>query len=394
MSKNKNKIPVIVFTNRGHTQRDHIESVSGHAQIPQIVCNKLYSADYDVTFITPRSAKDDDILAILDHRIKVRLVYNATPRFRSGGLNHLKLLFLIAQLYRIFRQNKGSIIHFFGMKRVGLLLGLLSLIGGPSYSVFTAVHYYKPSENNFLRMIECYLLRQIDCILPTSQYIAEIFERIGVQITGVLRPGLHKDFKESVDWLNKHEHVSRKSVLYWRDATYGNGVDIAIHVYRRLAPKYREIDFVFAIRHMEYFSLQIEALSIKYPNVHVHFFPYKNGIRLEKLLRSAICVLLPMRSLSIHPQFAILETMQAGVPLVTTNIESNNEVIKSGINGILFGPGDIAAACKAVETFIHDPMLRVSISTEAIKAVEISHCYNIFTKSLMRIYDDLLNFNK
>ena len=98
------------------------------------------------------------------------------------------------------------------------------------------------------------------------------------------------------------------------------------------------MDFVFAIRFEDQTAKNMYALAAEHENVKVLRFPYPQGVNMTYLLRNAVCVLMPMRELSVLPQFAILESMLAGVPVVASNVESNTELIDSGVTGFLFEP--------------------------------------------------------
>ena len=92
--------------------------------------------------------------------------------------------------------------------------------------------------------------------------------------------------------------------------------------YERVATKYPKIDFDFAVRkHWDPIE-NIEKSAQQFSNIHVYHFPYEEGTTLPKLLLESICVVMPIRHMSIDPQLVIAETLACGIPVITTNQRS------------------------------------------------------------------------
>lgn len=302
----------------------------------------------------------------------------------------LRFIRHLVQLYALLRRNRSTVVHFFGMKRIGLLCGALS--GWPCCfkTIYTPVHYASPFHDPVRAWAERWLLGRIDRILPTSDHIARMLTQIGVHVDAVLRPGVVRDLSGEVAWQASHRGVSRRSVLFWRDATHQNGVDVAVEVFRQLAQAYPNMDFVFAIRFEDQTAKNMYALAAERENVKVLRFPYPQGVNMAYLLQNAVCVLMPMRELSVQPQFAILESMMAGVPVVASNVESNAELIDSGVTGFLFEPEDSVAAANAVKALIDNQELGRAISRVAQADVRKRYNYPRLARRLEHIYADMM----
>lgn len=182
-------------------------------------------------------------------------------------------------------------------------------------------------------------------------------------------------------------------VLFWRDPSKENGADICIQVYKQLAPKFPNVSFDFALRPHWDPVKGIEELCDKYPNVNLHHFPYKHNITLPKLLAESICILLPFRSLSTHPQFSIMESMVSGKAVVTTLLDSNMELINSGINGYLVPSDDIKATKKAVEELLINPKYAIKIGLRASKHIKNYWNWEEYTSKLINLYNQSISRN-
>ena len=118
-------IRIIIFANRGHTDQRHQTAVSGHVQVPLAVSNELQSLGHNVCFVTTEPQKTGDMMAILSDTVETELLCNPTPRHRTGGLVPLRFVRHLVQLCWLLRRNRSAVVHFFGMKKIGLFCGAL-----------------------------------------------------------------------------------------------------------------------------------------------------------------------------------------------------------------------------------------------------------------------------
>lgn len=379
---------VMMYVNQAYVAMNRVDAVSGHVQIPLVLCNYLAKSGYEMTLVTSQAEQKTHIMPIITSNVRVVSVVNATPPWPESKSKPGKAFRQALQLHRHCVREKYDLIHFWGAKKSGLLLGLITLVGQKSPSIWSPVQY-RSSNREIIKKCEYRLLKQIDYIVPTSEYVAMVLRQDDIPVRQVIRPGVVKLMKERISWIEEHGRVPRKSVLFWRNANYYNGADIAIEVFRSLAPKYSEMDFVFAVRPYDVLESQIIECSREYPNIKVHIFPYSEGVTLDELLKAASCVLMPLRRLSLNPLMSILETLSAGVPVVTTDIEGNGELIQSGVNGLLVPAGDVAAARDAIERLIHDEALCKQLSINASSYVERNYSYDLMSREVIKIYQNI-----
>jgi glycosyltransferase involved in cell wall biosynthesis len=208
---------------------------------------------------------------------------------------------------------------------------------------------------------------------------------VGAQRTLVVRPGIMKRISQTSTGKPKN------SVLFWRNAGYSNGADLAIQSFRNLAPRHPNVRFVFAVRPQDRYEQELLQLAQAVENIDVHVYPYVEGISLARLFSEALFVVQPFRQLSINPQTSILETLYAGVPVIATDIESNREVIQQERNGLLIPPGDERALSSGIEGLLKDAGLLAELTRNARPMTESRWNWDSFRRQLLQVYIDVGN---
>ena len=87
---------------------------------------------------------------------------------------------------------------------------------------------------------------------------------------------------------------------------------------------------------------------------------------------------------------AILETMAAGIPNISTEIASIPEVIEHGRTGLLIRPGDREALAEAILSLLSDKKKREALSRDSHACIQQQFSLDVHMKELHRIYDALL----
>jgi len=84
---------------------------------------------------------------------------------------------------------------------------------------------------------------------------------------------------------------------------------------------------------------------------NIFFLGYRSDI--PQFLHASNCFVLPTHYEGMSN--AILEALSAGIPVVTTDIPVNREVIRDGISGLLIPVGNEEKLTKAIESILRDP---------------------------------------
>jgi glycosyltransferase involved in cell wall biosynthesis len=358
---------------------------SGHLQVPLHSAALLAAAGHDVSVITTRLGNER---VLPDCFLKSMALYQVRDATRQGdrlisevgripGYRLAALGGKLLDLRRVAMQQRFDVMHFFGGAGTVHLASLFKLTFAPCRVVATINVGGLPHSRLAPR-----LWRQLDGLVTSTGYLHGELSHRGFR-AGILRHGIVRDIQREVQWAGERR---RFRVLFWREATWRNGGDLAIAVFRKLAPRFPEISFDFALRPHWKQAEGIADLVASHSNVHLFQAPYPSGISLGSLLAESICVLQPFREFTIQPQFSILETMVAGVPVVACDVQSTRELIDSGKNGLVVENENVSALTDAVESLLSTPEQALVMGKQAALDAASRWNWDEYVSGLARYY--------
>jgi glycosyltransferase involved in cell wall biosynthesis len=365
--------------------------VSAHVQLPLYTMKLLRDVGHTVQLITTEFDSNRTLPNCLPKDIPLHQVIDGKRRGKglvmevgySSGIRPFSLLKQLYQIKRLVETEKYDILHFYGAHRVACLAGMTSFIGVDIPLVLT-INSGSFSEKNWL--ITRYLWKRISSIITSTDFFKNECMKNGIEAK-VIRHGIVRNINEC-NKVNIDDMPFR--ILFWRDPSVENGADICLDVYKKLAPKFPDISFDFAVRPHWAPVSGIDELVAEYANVHMYKFPYERGISISKLLSESICVLLPFRELSVHPQFSILESMFFHKAVVTTALGSNFELINHKRNGYLVSVGEINETKEILEDLLIHHKKAFEIGYVAAKDVRAKWNWNEYIHELLNVYKNLL----
>jgi glycosyltransferase involved in cell wall biosynthesis len=333
--------------------RGRESNVSGHMQLALRTCQLLLDRGFNVHLITNEIDPDYVLPRIVpaSDRFAIHFVPDGRRRGRVGMQQNQKArirpLGLVRQVRHIrdlTRRHDLGLLHMFGFERVAALGGLLKLsrIGVP-----VAVTLHAAPRHRALVA----LTRRVDRILASTEFVGAQAARRHLDVK-LLRPGIVRDFQ--AERAPDAATGPRHRVLFWREATEEAGADLVLAAFERLAPRHPDISFDFAVRQNRFEIAGLDELAGRHDNIHVYRFPYPAGLDLATLLNESICVVLPFRKLTIHPQAAIAESLLAGCATITTDLGSNREVVEDGLTGRLIRVDDIDSIEASIAALLAD----------------------------------------
>lgn len=83
---------------------------------------------------------------------------------------------------------------------------------------------------------------------------------------------------------------------------------------------------------------------------------------------------------------ALLQAMAAGLPVVATQVSGFEQVITSGVNGILVPPRDAAALAAAIQELYHDPATRIRLGEAARRTARENYSQETMLQRLKDLY--------
>lgn len=375
-----------IFVVGAFCQAQYRNAVSGHVQIPLMAAKMLANAGHDVTVITTKSNQADILPGDIGQDVAVHVIEHASRNWPQKGVRMSKAPKHVWQLFSFLRRESFDTVHFFGGSNTGFILGCLKRLGINSHAFFSPVKNPVKYTSALSHLAAKKVFGCIDKFIATSSYVRDGWKQLyGNNRCSTLHPGVFKNMP--MPRLN----VRKNSVLFWRNAGYQNGADLAMSSFVELAPKYPDVRFVFAVRPHDVFEQDMLELEKRVANIDVHIYPYDSGVTLEKLLEQALLVVQPFRKLSINPQMSILETLYAGVPVITTRIESNAELIEDGQTGLLIPPGDKDALTRAIVAMLENRSLCEKMAYNARPKTENLWNWQSFGKELVEIYENTIS---
>ncbi len=382
------KIGVFVSVISG--QKGFEKNVSGHIQIPLQSVDELRKCGHDVHLITNPFGENRSLPFCLADDLNIHFVTDSRDRGgvleRTGkqeeGISARRLLRQVSEIKRICAEQRFDVLHLFGYNRVAHLAGGLRMLGLKIPVVVTVVGTNFPEKCSFITKL---LWKKIDAVVTATSYVKKCLENEKIPAIQV-RHGIIRDIVEENDG-GSLDPSNR--VLFWRDLTVENGADVTLAAYDKLAPKYPDIRFDFAVRkHWDQLE-GVEEIVSKHPNINMYQFPYEEGITLPKLLLESICVIMPIRKMSIDPQLVIAETLAAGIPVITTDQRSNPEFVIDGETGFLTEVGSVEAATEKLDVMLSDQKATASMGKNAKEHIATCWNWNTYVDEIMKVYSQV-----
>lgn len=128
--------------------------------------------------------------------------------------------------------------------------------------------------------------------------------------------------------------------------------------------------------------------ELKIPNINIISYLAHDDIK-KHLNRFTVFVLPSIISPSGLGDImanSLKEAMAMKVPVITSNIRANAELIDNGLNGILIPPKDPVAIADAVEKIFKDPGIGIKMGEEGRKIIEKNFNTKIEADKLQRIF--------
>ena len=142
------------------------------------------------------------------------------------------------------------------------------------------------------------------------------------------------------------------------------GHNVLLWAFRAVADKFPDIQLVLVGGGpipQEYLSL-VQELGL---GERVKFIEFVAGKEKVALLKGCTVFAQPSRSEAVP--LAVLEAMAAGRPIVASKVGGIPEILEEGGNGLLVEPGDVDSLATALESVLHNSVLREQMGRRSVE---------------------------
>ena len=129
-----------------------------------------------------------------------------------------------------------------------------------------------------------------------------------------------------------------------------------------------------------------QKLSAKYKD-NVEFPGWIRDEQKRQYLREADIFLLP--SYNEGMPMAILDAMGCGLPIVSTDVGGIPKIVRQGINGYLYKPGDSKSMACAIIEYLTDDEKRLKAGQESVDVIRESYSLQQNIDKLERVYTEV-----
>jgi glycosyltransferase involved in cell wall biosynthesis len=94
--------------------------------------------------------------------------------------------------------------------------------------------------------------------------------------------------------------------------------------------------------------------------------------------------------MSIDPQLVIVETLAAGIPIITTDQRSNPEFVLEGETGFLVPLGDVDATTAALDKILSDTDVAAQMGIRAKEDIADRWNWNSYVSEIEQVYERVI----
>lgn len=159
------------------------------------------------------------------------------------------------------------------------------------------------------------------------------------------------------------------------------GIDVLLAAFARLRSTNAVLHIVGSGRDEQQLRRLAATMGI---TERVVFHGAMNHADVQRMYRAADVFVLP--TLSESCSMALLEAMSAGLPVVTTRVGGNLQLIQEGHNGLLVTPGDVQALTEALDALVTDAARREAMGQANITRIANEFTWSINAERYERVY--------
>jgi N,N'-diacetylbacillosaminyl-diphospho-undecaprenol alpha-1,3-N-acetylgalactosaminyltransferase len=331
----------------------------------------------------------------------------------SKGMNPLKDLKILKDLYKIFKREKFDLIHTFTIKPniYGAIAGRLSGIPAVMSSVVGLGYVFSQQNDNLkMRLVNIIATRLYKiafrysrCVLFQNQDDLEFFvsrRLVNREKTQIIKSSgvnlveyspLIMD-SATIDRLKQELSINSNKVVITMISRlmWEKGVREFIEAAKILKNRYPEVFFLLVggIDKENPSAISENYLREAEYNGYIKWVGHRDDI--ANILSISDILTLPSYYREGVPK-AILEAMAMGKPIVTTNNVGCKDTVEEGKNGFLVPVRDPVALSDGIERLIKNKNMRMDFGKHSRQLAERKFDENIVIDNTIKIYEALIS---
>lgn len=164
----------------------------------------------------------------------------------------------------------------------------------------------------------------------------------------------------------------------------GKGHEYLLQAFERIFQTHRDLTLLI-VGNGERMNELIDLVSSYASKENIKFLGNRTDVK--DILRISDIFVLP--TLGEGMSNAIMEAMASGIPIVTTDIPENRELIENNVSGVLVFPKDSENLAITLKTMANDPLLRKRLGVAARRVLEEKFSLPIITEKLSGLFHAL-----
>lgn len=194
-------------------------------------------------------------------------------------------------------------------------------------------------------------------------------------------------------WRKKEKKSERHiNVLYLSNLSEAKGISTLIQAIPKVLAQHRNVKFFIAgpwqdddVKNSIFNMVRNKELS-----AFVEFLGPKYGREKEELFLKSDIFVFPSHYHFESFGLVNLEAMQAGLPVITTNLGAMPEIVKDGRTGFIIPPKKPQILAEKINVLVKDQHLRRTMGREGQKRFNALYSFDAYSSNVQGIMNDLL----
>lgn len=231
--------------------------------------------------------------------------------------------------------------------------------------------------------------KAVDNVVVNSRYMRyAVSAWYGVDLNKIVVIPNGVDLKRFSQCENDIKLEGDPRILYVGRLSNAKGVDILIRALAKVRTELPNVrlHLVGSLKGAPAYSYQVLARKLRVEE-NVVFHEWASPENVPNYYKATDICVFPSRFEGFG--IVVLEAMASGVPVITSNIDSFQEILSDGLTGLLFKSGDPRSLAEVILRLCGDAALRRKLSQAASQAVKTYSWENI-AERYISLYNNLL----